>query len=440
MFVPRYTEAELREVVARSRTMTEVLRHFGLRPAGGNHKLLRRWLETVGYLVRPLRRHTAARCGGSRSPLEAVLVPGSTYQRGQLKQRLYDAGLKQRACELCGQGEEWRGRRMSLILDHINGVADDNRLENLQIVCPNCAATLDTHCGRANRRTVDDQTCLRCGARFRPKSSHQRYCSRECGVRWARAGQSRPGARRVERPPYEELRAEVAALGWRAVGRKYGVSDNAVRKWMRAYEGARAGPGEVARLRVLSGRRRLVRRPPRLAIFMRFRTLAAAVAALLVPAAPAFAGDPTMPLSQVQAGMRCTGYSVIQGTTISSFDVQVLDVAGGEASGVGNILIQVSGPAVDATGIGPGFSGSPIYCPDAAGVSRNIGAISQSVNEYGGKVALATLDRGHPGHAGRRAGAGRRRPGRRKAKVSARMKRGDGRRQAAASRRSRSAG
>ena len=124
--------------------------------------------------------------------------------------------------------------------------------------------------------------------------------------------------------------------------------------------------------------------------FMRILTLAAAVAALLVPAAPAFAGDPTMPLWQVQAGMRCTGYSVIQGTTISSFDVQVLDVAAGEAAAVGNILVQVSGPAVDATGIGPGFSGSPIYCPDAAGVSRNIGAISQSVNEYGGKVALAT--------------------------------------------------
>ena len=52
--------------------------------------------------------------------------------------------------------------------------------------------------------------------------------------------------------------------------------------------------------------------------------------------------------------------------------------------------MQVSGPAVDATGVGPGFSGSPIYCPDAAGVSRNIGAISQSVNEYGGKIVLAT--------------------------------------------------
>jgi hypothetical protein len=124
---------------------------------------------------------------------------------------------------------------------------------------------------------------------------------------------------------------------------------------------------------------------------MRLLPLAAVVAALLVPAAPAFAGDPIMPLSQVHAGMQCTGYSVIQGTQISSFDVQVLDVAGGEGVvGSGRILIGVSGPAVDATGLGPGFSGSPIYCPDAAGVSRNIGAVSQSVNEYGGKVALAT--------------------------------------------------
>src|SRR4051794_19234730 len=124
---------------------------------------------------------------------------------------------------------------------------------------------------------------------------------------------------------------------------------------------------------------------------MRLLPFAAAVAALLVPAAPAFAGDPIMPLSQVHAGMSCTGYSVIHGTDISSFDVDILDVADGDAVAVPpRILVQVSGPAVDATGVGPGFSGSPIYCTDGAGVARNVGAISESLGEYGNKTALAT--------------------------------------------------
>lgn len=84
-------------------------------------------------------------------PLDEVLVENSFYNRTKLKARLYEAGLRERQCQLCGQGERWNGRGMSLILDHINGVAIDNRLENLRIVCPNCAATLDTHCGRKNR-------------------------------------------------------------------------------------------------------------------------------------------------------------------------------------------------------------------------------------------------------------------------------------------------
>src|SRR5256885_10124130 len=53
-------------------------------------------------------------------------------------------------------------------------------------------------------------------------------------------------------------------------------------------------------------------------------------------------------------------------------------------------MSRVSGPAIDATGIGPGFSGSPIYCPDGDGVQRVIGAISEGIGEYGNKVGLAT--------------------------------------------------
>jgi transposase-like protein len=130
---------------------------------------------------------------------------------------------------------------MGLILDHVNGVRDDNRLENLRIVCPNCAATLDTHCGRKNRREIE-QVCARCSATFRPNRAGQRFCSAACGRRYPRkSGTPNRNLRRVERPPYEQLLREVADAGWSAVGRRYGVSDNAIRKWVRQYERERDG-------------------------------------------------------------------------------------------------------------------------------------------------------------------------------------------------------
>lgn len=124
---------------------------------------------------------------------------------------------------------------------------------------------------------------------------------------------------------------------------------------------------------------------------MRRLLLAALAAALVAPStAAAAAADPVMPLAEVQPGMHCTGLSVVQGTTISSFDVDVLDVIDRDRPDIARILFHVSGPAVAGTGIGPGFSGSPIYCRDAAGVSRNIGAISAGIGEYGGDIGLAT--------------------------------------------------
>jgi hypothetical protein len=113
-------------------------------------------------------------------------------------------------------------------------------------------------------------------------------------------------------------------------------------------------------------------------------------AVLLLPASSALAqGGPIMPLSQVQAGMNCTGETVVSGTTISSFNVQVIDVV--EQPGEGpRILVQVSGPAVDSTGVAEGFSGSPVYCPDAFGTMENAGAISEGIGQYGNNVALVT--------------------------------------------------
>jgi hypothetical protein len=249
MFVPksvRFTESELRGAVAASRSYSEALRNVGLRPAGGNHLTIRKYVQRWSISVEHFDQDAVRResLGRSPTPLSELLVEHSTYHRGHLKRRLFAEGLKQSRCELCGQGEVWRGRPLALILDHINGVPDDNRLANLRIVCPNCAATFDTHCGRKNRSEPLKRACLRCGISFVPADARQRYCSGFCGVRWDRSGRPRPGGRKVrERPPYEQLMAEIAATSWSAVGRTYGVSDNAIRKWVRAYERERREAG-----------------------------------------------------------------------------------------------------------------------------------------------------------------------------------------------------
>jgi hypothetical protein len=235
---PRYSADEARAAVAASLSWSETLRRLGMCPSGGAHEVLKKYTRLWGISTAHFDPYAAVRGSGvqRRRPLEEILVERSGFARNHLKERLYEVGLKQPICELCGQGEEWRGRRMGMILDHINGVSDDHRLENLRIVCPNCAATLDTHCARGRRITREKRDCVRCGAAFPPKSATQRYCSRDCGTRWDRKGVPRPGARRVERPPYPQLLREIRALGYCGTARRYGVSDNAIRKWIRAYE------------------------------------------------------------------------------------------------------------------------------------------------------------------------------------------------------------
>jgi hypothetical protein len=252
VFVPgkiSFTESQLRDAVASSRSYSEALRKVRLRAAGGNHRTIKKYvalwdINTEHFDPDAIRRESLYR---PQTPLADLLVEHSTYHRGHLKRRLLAEGIKTPRCELCGQGELWRGKPLALILDHVNGVPDDNRLENLRIVCPNCASTFETHCGRKNRSAVVERRCLRCETSFVPADARQRYCSRYCGVRWDRSGVPRPGSRKVrERPTYRVLIAEVEATSWRAVGRKYGVSDNAVRKWVREYERAR---GVVLRCR-----------------------------------------------------------------------------------------------------------------------------------------------------------------------------------------------
>lgn len=84
-------------------------------------------------------------------PLEQVMVENSTYNRGNLKAQLLKRGILENKCAVCGL-KEWMGKSLIMVLDHINGINNDHRLENLRMLCPNCDSQSPTFCGRNVKR------------------------------------------------------------------------------------------------------------------------------------------------------------------------------------------------------------------------------------------------------------------------------------------------
>lgn len=149
-----YSEDELRAAVATSASYAQVLQKLGLVAAGGNY-------ATIKLRIKELDLDTSHMTGQSwmkgqknpnmvPKPLEEILVSGRPTQSDRLRKRLLSEGIFEARCNWC-ELTEWRGQDIPLELDHINGEHDDNRIENLRLLCPNCHAQTETYRGK-NRK------------------------------------------------------------------------------------------------------------------------------------------------------------------------------------------------------------------------------------------------------------------------------------------------
>lgn len=94
-----------------------------------------------------------------KSPLfsnEEVFIENSTYPRKDIKRRILKYDLIKYSCVLCNNDGEWNNSKLVLQLDHINGVNNDHRIENLRFLCPNCHTQQTTYAAK-NRSNPNRQ-------------------------------------------------------------------------------------------------------------------------------------------------------------------------------------------------------------------------------------------------------------------------------------------
>lgn len=166
------------------------------------------------------------------------LKPISTHN---LKRYLFKYNIKQEICECC-KNSEWMGQKIPLQLHHINGNRLDNRIENLQLLCPNCHAQTDNYAGKnINSNIKKKYKCICCGKEFYMGEGSSKYsniyCSIECKNKMSNERNKYvKNEESIERPLKEQLIEDYRELGgWKKIALKYKVSDNAIKKWFKKY-------------------------------------------------------------------------------------------------------------------------------------------------------------------------------------------------------------
>lgn len=260
-----WTDEQFIEAVTNSKSIANVLRCIGLgdKSTGSNYYMIKKEVKRLGistdhWTGQGHNKGTKKERINKYSTDDILVENSPRYIKSteSLKKRLLGEGILQLKCSLCGLGTSWNEKPLSLALDHINGINNDHRIENLRILCPNCHSQTDTFAGR-NKKVINPKkvfTCILCNKVLRerrksgscrsclskitpiyPEDNKCQYCKKPITSKFTMCLSCAQRARygRLDRPTKEQLLEDIKELGYCGTGRKYKVSDNAIRKWMK---------------------------------------------------------------------------------------------------------------------------------------------------------------------------------------------------------------
>lgn len=223
---------KMKEAIDSTSSIKDAMWYLGRVPSGGNYKHFRGWAEKHGLTIKRGPRSVVGSQFRRKHTNEDMFSVDSPCDRGMVRDRIISDNLLSYICTLCGNEGVHNNLPLSLHLDHLNGVNTDHRLENLRFLCPNCHSQTDTYGGKntrkhpiehrkLSRKNGEAGICSSCGTPIHYGYDMCNPCS----------GKAR---RKIDWPSTDELLDMLEQKSYASVGRFLGVSDNAVRKYLKS--------------------------------------------------------------------------------------------------------------------------------------------------------------------------------------------------------------
>jgi hypothetical protein len=221
-----YTKEKLEEAVAQSKCYTDVFNFLETNRGGNTYQriksLIKEYEIDTSHFWKPSQAGIFKAGLNAKKHYSELLISGykQRLRSRQIRRALQESG-EPYICKKCSRGPNWEGESLTLQVDHIDGDWSNCCKENLRFMCPNCHSQTTTFCNNGSGKI---KQCENCYKKITNKSKWCKLCSDIC----------KDQNRKIKnRPDLSVLLEDIEELGYVQTGKKYGVSDNSIRKWIK---------------------------------------------------------------------------------------------------------------------------------------------------------------------------------------------------------------